>query len=113
MSFKKLAELAEEFAIKLIEHQYENDAPEDIKSSDLDALAAQDVGALSLKERSQLKGHGPSNLLVDDNAAVDEKIWNRAKKVVKKYWNKYDEPWAVVYDVYRKMGGKAKKKPKK
>lgn len=112
MSFKKIAELADEFAIKLVERQYEEQAPDDVKANDLDALAAADIAALSLKERSQMKGHGPSNLLADDNE-VDEKIWQRAKKTVKKYWNKYDEPWAVVYDVYRKMGGKSKKKSKK
>ena len=53
------------------------------------------------------KSHNPPG------AIVDEKVWNRAKKSVKKYWKKYDEPWAVVYDVYLKMGGKPKKKSKK
>lgn len=110
MSLTKVAQLADEFAIKLIERQYEDKAPDDVKS---DSLSAEDQQLLlSLKERSQMKGHGQSNLLVDDQQ-LDEKIWNRAKKSVKKYWNKYDEPWAVVYDVYRKMGGKPQKKKKK
>ena len=110
MSLVKIAELADEFAIKLVERQYESNAPDDVKS---DSLSAEDQQALlSLKERNQMRGHGQSNLLADDNE-LNEKIWNRAKKSVKKYWNKYDEPWAVVYDVYRKMGGKPGKKKKK
>lgn len=127
MSLEKMTELAEKFTIKLAEHQYEEQAPEDVKASDIIGISQEELNFInkmadihylipkkpSLKERSQLKGHGPSNLLVDDNAVVDEKIWQRAKKVVKKYWNKYDEPWAVVYDVYRKMGGKSKKSKKK
>ena len=40
---------------------------------------------------------------IDIQDAVDEKIWNRAKKTVKKYWKKYDEPWKVVMFVYKKM----------
>lgn len=44
---------------------------------------------------------------------ADKKVWQRAKKVTKKYWKKYDEPYAVVLDVYKNMGGKIKKKKKK
>lgn len=87
MSLQKIAELAEEFAIKIAEYKYENEAPQDVKSADIGWL--------------------------DDNSAIDEKTWSRAKKVVKKYWKKYDEPWAVVYDVYRRMGGGTKKTKKK
>lgn len=86
MSFEKVAELAEEFAIKIAEYQYENEAPQDVKG---------DISWL------------------DENAAIDPKIWRRAKKVVKKYWKKYEDPWAVVYDVYRKMGGPTQSKSKK
>lgn len=86
MSFSKVAELANEFVIKIAEYQYEDQAPADVKNSEFCA---------------------------DDISDLDAKIWNRAKKSVKKYWNKYDEPWAVVYDVYRKMGGKPQKKKKK
>lgn len=79
MSFQKVAELADKFAIK-----YEDPtAPETDTNS------------------------------VDEDAAVDEKTWNHAKKVVKKYFSHYDQPWAVVYDVYKKMHGKEKEKHKK
>lgn len=38
----------------------------------------------------------------------DKAIWERAKRQVERYWERYDEPWAVVADVYKKMGGKQK-----
>lgn len=78
MSFQKVAELAEEFAIK-----YEDVSPETDTNT------------------------------VDEDHAIDEKTWNHAKKVVKKYFSHYKEPWAVVYDVYKKMHGKEKEKHKK
>lgn len=103
MSFQKVAELAEEFVLKIAEHQYENSAPADKKASDFSPEERDFIQSLSKKD---------NNPAMDEND-LDEKIWNRAKKTVKKYWKKYDEPWAVVYDVYRKMGGKSQKKSKK
>jgi hypothetical protein len=44
---------------------------------------------------------------------ADQKIWNRAKKVSKKYWKNYDDPYPVVVEIYKNMGGKIKKKKKK
>jgi len=44
---------------------------------------------------------------------ADQKIWNRAKKVTKKYWKDYENPYPVVVSVYKNMGGKMKKKRKK
>ena len=93
MSFEKVAELAAEFTIKIAENQFAEKAPE----------AQAFINSLSKKDNNQAQD-------VND---IDEKVWKRAKKVVKPYWKKYDEPWAVVYDVYRKMGGKTKKKSKK
>lgn len=112
MSFDKVAELADVFAIKLAEEHYENNAPEDVKASDLTWI--DDVSRREILENGKNpeykpfdKAHNPPGLI------ADEKTWNKAKKAVKKYWKKYSEPWAVVYDVYRKMGGKKKKKSKK
>jgi len=106
MSFVKVAELAEEFQIKVAEHEYATKAPADKKASDFSPHEESFINSLSKKDNNQAQ---------DMNAAdIDEKTWKRAKKAVKKYWKKYDEPWAVVYDVYRKMGGgKPKKKSKK
>lgn len=103
MSFEKVAELAEIFAIKLAEQQQDKGAPADKKASDFSPGEQEFIKSLSEKD---------NNPALDANE-LDEKIWNRAKKTVKKYWKKYDEPWAVVYDVYRKMGGKSQKKSKK
>ena len=102
MSFEKVAELAEEFTIKIAENQFAEKAPTDKKASDF-----------SPEEQSFIKSLSKDNNQAQDVNDIDEKVWKRAKKVVKPYWNKYEEPWAVVYDVYRKMGGKSKKKSKK
>ena len=103
MSFEKIAELAEEFQIKLAEYQCFDTAPADKKASDFSSEEAAFINSLSKEDNNQAQ----------DENDIDEKTWKRAKKAVKKYWKKYDEPWAVVYDVYRKMGGKPQKKSKK
>lgn len=102
MSFAKVAELADKFIFKIAEHQYDTSAPADKKASDFSPEERDFINSISKKDNNQAQ----------DTNDLDEKIWNRAKKTVKKYWKKYDEPWAVVYDVYRKMGGKAQKKKK-
>lgn len=43
---------------------------------------------------------------------ADNKIWQKAKKVTKKYWKKYDNKYPVIVHVYENMGGKIKKKKK-
>lgn len=94
MSLAKVAELAEAFQIKLAEQQYATKAPADKKASDFSPEEASFINSISKKDNNQAQ---------DENDDIDEKTWKRAKKAVKKYWKKYDEPWAVVYDVYRKM----------
>lgn len=108
MSFAKVAELAEEFVIKVAEHHYEDHEPE--------ACKAEDIKWVDEETRKEIKNNGTNPTYKPHNPPgqiASEKTWDRAKKAVKKYWKKYDEPWAVVYDVYRKMGGKPKKKSKK
>ena len=102
MSLEKVAALAEEFVIKIAEYQLSDKAPDAKKASDFSPEEEAFINSLSKKDNNQ----------VQDKNNLDEKVWNRAKKAVKKYWKGYEEPWAVVYDVYRKMGGKAKKKNK-
>lgn len=36
---------------------------------------------------------------------ADEATWDRAKKAVEPYWDRYGEPYAVVTHVYQNMGG--------
>lgn len=103
MSFDKVAELSTEFAIKIAENQYADKPPADKKASDFSSEERDFINSLSKKDNNQAQ----------DYNELDEKVWKRAKKTVKKYWKNYDEPWAVVYDVYRKMGGKPQKKSKK
>lgn len=105
MSLAKVAKLAEEFQIKLAEQQYATKAPPDKKASDFNPEEQSFIESLSKQDNNKLQD-------VND-LEIDEKTWNRAKKAVKKYWKKYDEPWAVVFSVYKNMGGKPKKKSKK
>lgn len=35
----------------------------------------------------------------------DEDTWQEAKDQVEPYWDRYDDPWAVVAYVYKQMGG--------
>jgi hypothetical protein len=109
MSFAKVAELAEEFVVKIAEHQYANDAPPDVKAKDLDWIDEQTRQEIIENGKSEEyipfdKSHNPPSMI------ASEKTWKRAKKAVKPYWKKYKEPWAVVMDVYSKMGGKPKRK---
>lgn len=103
MSLEKIAELAKEFIIKIAENQYENTPPADKKASDFSPEEESFINSLSKKDNNQ----------VQDVNEIYEKTWKRAKKAVKKYWGNYKEPWAVVYSVYKDMGGKSKKKSKK
>lgn len=38
----------------------------------------------------------------------DEAVWERATARVKPYWKKYKEPYAVITDLYMRMGGRRK-----
>lgn len=103
----KIAELVDEFIIKIAESHYDENAPKDVKAKDLKWVDEETRKEIRNNgKNSEYKPHNPPG------AIASEKTWDRAKKAVKKYWKKYDEPWAVVYDVYRKMGGKPKKKSK-
>ena len=108
MSLQKISQLADEFVIKLAEEHYETNAPKDVKSKDITWITPE--------EHRLIKENGTNPVFLPHNppsSVANEAIWNKAKKAVKKHWKKYDEPWAVVYDVYYKMGGKKKKKDKK
>lgn len=109
MTFDKIAELAQYFTVVLAAE--ENTFP-NVKAKDLDWIDDQ--------AREEIKSNGKSLEYIpfdkDHNPpgmVASEKIWNKAKKAVKKSWKKYDEPWAVVYHVYQNMGGKPKKRKKK
>ena len=95
-----MAELAVEFQIKLAENKYEKEAPPDKKASDFSPEEASFIRSLSKADNNQAQ----------DENDLDEKTWKRAKKAVKPYWKKYEEPYAVTMYVYKRMGGKSKKK---
>lgn len=103
MSFAKVAELAAEFTIKLAEQNYTDRAPPDKKASDFSPEEAAFIRSMAKQDENKAQ----------DENEIDEKTWKRAKKAVKPYWKKYEEPWAVVYHVYSQMGGRTQKKSKK
>lgn len=112
MSLEKLAELADQYIIKIAEHHYEENAPPNVKADDLDWIDDQTRAEIKFNGKSHTyqpfdKAHNPPGVV------GGEKTWDKAKKAVKKYWKKYDEPWAVVMHVYKNMGGKTKKRSKK
>jgi len=97
-----LFKLAERLMIKVAESKMQN-------------ILAKDLDWLEPADRKELKdwGHDYPAKGNPSSWIANEAIWEKAKKAVRKYWKKYDEPYAVVADVYRKMGGKVKKKKKK
>ena len=108
---EKLAELAEQFLIKIAEHHYEENAPPNVKADDLDWIDDQTRAEIKFNGKSPIyqpfdKSHNPPSMI------ADEKIWNRAKKVIKKYWHQYEEPWATTMHIYKSMGGKIHHKKK-
>lgn len=112
MSFQKVAELAEEFLIKIAEHKYETEAPPDVTVDDLDWLDEQTRAEIKFNGKNPEyqpfdKTHNPPG------AVGDPKIWERAKKAVKPYWKNYKEPWGTVFHVYKMMHGKTKKQKRK
>jgi len=70
-----------------------------VRSDDLDHLGPED--------RAKIKATGKAKVMPGNPPAWvhDEGTWERAKAAVRKYWDEYDEPWAVVSAVYSNMGG--------
>ena len=106
-----MAELAQEFVVRIAEEHYAKNAPPDVKSKDLDWIDEQTRQEIIENGKSEEyipfdKSHNPPS------AVLDKKTWNRAKKAVKPYWRKYEEPWATVFHVYKSMHGRIKKHKK-
>lgn len=102
MSIHDLTELADKFVVKIAEMQMT-----DLRASDLHWLEPEDQKELTNWGHDYPAKGNPSGWI------ANESIWEKAKKAVRKSWKKYKEPYAVVADVYKKMGGKVKKKKKK
>lgn len=75
--------------------------PSDAKASSLTWLNEEDRAVLAKAKSVGWEGNPPA--WVDDEAT-----WDRAKAAVEKYWDEYDEPYAVVASVYENMGGGTK-----
>lgn len=74
------------------------------------------LSQLNQDERDLLSLHGKHHKLLPHNPpawVASEKTWDKAKKLVKRRWKKYSEPWSTVADLYFKLGGKKKKIKKK
>jgi hypothetical protein len=126
MSTEKLDKLAKEFEIlasgndltalankleaKLAAYAAKEKAemPEACEPDDLTWLDERERGLIKINGKD--KEYWPHN---PPASIASEKTWDRAKKIVKKYWSRYSDPWAVVFDLYRKLGGKVKKSKKR
>jgi hypothetical protein len=79
-------------------------------SLDIDELPTEQQASATLnREERDWVALDPKNPGRPDNPpgfVDDEDAWDRAKASVKKHWNDYDEPYAVVMSVYKKMTGK-------
>jgi len=107
-----MCQLADEFMAKIAAHNYEETPPPNVKAEDLDWIDEE--------TRKEIKSNGKNEEYIPfdkshnpPGSVANEKIWDKAKKAVKKYKKNYEEPWAVTYYVYKRMGGKTKKKSKK
>jgi hypothetical protein len=76
----------------------------------ISAEKSPDISWLEEKHQKELKDlkKAPEMKHNPPEWVKSEPTWDKAKAEVKKDWNKYDEPWAVVADVYGKMGGEKK-----
>ena len=111
MSIDRLNVIADYFMVRIAENRYEEEAPPNVKADDLDWI--DDETRKEIKHNGKNEEYKPFDKSHNPPGAIaSEKTWDKAKKAVKKYWKKYDEPWAVVYHVYKNMGGKPKKKKK-
>lgn len=72
---------------------------------------------LNNEDREYIRGMGKSydepNHPNPPSFIASEKTWKREKKILKKRWKKYDQPYAVLTDLYEKLGGKFKSKKRK
>ena len=90
------------------EHDEEEAEGED-HDDESDKMTPEEIGAMVQN------GHGDEELMelaegVDEDSnppewVEDEDTWEKAKKAVKKHWDDYDLPYAVVTHVYKSMHG--------
>jgi hypothetical protein len=102
MDIELISQLVFEYLTKIAETK----PPKDIKCHELKELTP--------SEQSQLKewGHEFHPVGNPPSWVAEPKKWARAKKIMKRYWKKYDEPFGPVAALY--LGNfKGKKKRKK
>lgn len=75
--------------------------PTNVRLGDLDIPMKAKEWIVKAGKDMHVEGNPPSWV-------VNEPIWVRAKEAVKKNWDKYDEPFAVITSIYKSMGGKIK-----
>src|SRR5262245_45775239 len=70
-------------------------------------VRADDLPHLRPEDREKIRRTGKAHVMPGNPPAWvhDEATWEKAKAAVRKYWDSYDEPWAVVSHVYEQMGG--------
>ena len=111
MSTRELIKLAEVFENKLwleANGRKKTEAPPEANLTELAKVLDPREMAL-IKINDEYDDYYPHN---PPASVASEKTWNRAKKLIKRYWKKYKSPWGAVFQLYLDLGGKLKK-PKK
>jgi hypothetical protein len=75
--------------------------PTNVRIADLDIPLKAKEWIVKAAKDMNVEGNPPSWV-------GDEATWEKAKAAVRPKWNDYDEPYAVVTHVYKKMGGSIK-----
>jgi len=80
-----------------------------------EAQSAEDAGALHVRpwhcaERTWIESGGTDRHRADNPPGwvMDERVWTEAKEAVAQRWDDYQNPWAVVVDVYKAKGGRVR-----
>jgi hypothetical protein len=91
------------FSIKVAMHQ-------DISADDLDFLDDHQKGYIRMLGKDVNSPYNPPPFVPKQDKAK----WQRAKKIVKKHWKRYKDPYAIVTFLYHdQFGGRIKKRKSK
>jgi hypothetical protein len=99
---------------KTLEFQLRIEAARKAKKEPPPNVKAEDIKELTEDERELLRMNGTREKFLPHNPPswAEKRGWDRAKKIVKKYWSHYKDPWSTVADLYFKLGYKKKKSKK-
>jgi len=110
MSSDSLIKLAREIEFRLkveAARKKPKEPPADVKADDLTWLPEHEREYIRQMRQDVNSPFNPPRWVAEPSK------WKKAKKAVKAYWDRYDNPYAVIADIYRgPMKGKVKKTKK-